>query len=435
METKSTGQALNELRAGVFKTLGKVKPMGALQARKHASGAVGLYWRYSIGTSSERASIGLYDSSAAPKSLMPTKAGYSLAAATRAAESLSMEHHKHRDVGGRPALLAAQRDARDAADEDKRQATANTLEGLLTAYCDHLKAIQRRSHKDARSIFQLHVIQAWPKVAAMPAKSITAEHVADMMRMLIDAGKGRTANKLRSYARAAFQTAKAAKSKPSIPVTFKAFGIVTNPAADTEPDESQNRPDKHPLTAKELRIYWRTIKPLAGFKGALLRLHLLTGGQRIEQLVNLQTANIKADSILLLDGKGRPGRAPRPHSVPLTKEAAKALASCKAAGAFALSTDGGETHVAATTLSDWAARAAAGAIKEFRAKRIRSGVETLLASAGVSQDVRGRLQSHGISGVQARHYDDHDYQSEKRVALEMLFKMLEQRAAAASHRT
>lgn len=339
-----------------------------------------------------------------------------------------MEHHTHRDQGGRPALVAAQRAEKHAAAEATRQAAANTLKSLLTAYCDHLKSLGRRSYKDAQSIFRLHVVEAWPRVAAMPAKDVTGEAFADMMRRLIDAKKGRTANKLRSYARAAYQTAKAAKSKPSIPVSFKAYEIASNPVAETEPDESQNRPDKHPMTANELRTYWQIIKRVDGFKGALLRLHLLTGGQRIEQLVNLRTANIEPASFLLHDGKGRPGRPPRPHTVPLTKEGAKALAACKPVGLFALSSKSGKSHVAATTLSDWAAGIVGNSIEEFQAKRIRSGVETLLASAGVSQDIRGRLQSHGISGVQARHYDGHDYLPEKRKALDTLHKLLEQPA-------
>ena len=49
----------------------------------------------------------------------------------------------------------------------------------------------------------------------------------------------------------------------------------------------------------------------------------------------------------------------------------------------------------------------------------------MLASAGVSRDTRGRLQSHGISGVQATHYDGHDYLPEKRQALETLLRLLE----------
>jgi hypothetical protein len=35
------------------------------------------------------------------------------------------------------------------------------------------------------------------------------------------------------------------------------------------------------------------------------------------------------------------------------------------------------------------------------------------------------LQSHGLTGVQYRHYDGHDYLPEKRRALELLFEAIE----------
>ena len=210
-------------------------------------------------------------------------------------------------------------------------------------------------------------------------------------------------------------------------MALKNYGIISNPVAEIEPDQSQNRPDKRPMRAAKLRTYWHLIKPLPGFKGALLRLHLLTGGQRLEQLVNLETANITDDAILLHDGKGRPGRPPRPHTLPLVKEAKKVLTECKPTGEFAPSSDGGQTHVAATSLSHWAVEATGVHLQDFQAKRLRSGVETLLASAGVSMEIRGRLESHGIAGVQARHYDGHDYVAEKRRAFETLWRLLEQR--------
>ena len=417
------GQIINGLQPGPFKTLLKIKPSGALQARKQANGATALYWRYSIGTTSERVLIGVYDSSAAPKSLEPTGKGYSIAAATRAAEALALEHHQHREEGGRPALMAAEKEAKSKAQAAKMEAEKFTLNNLLTDYCDHLEALGRVAHKDARSIFKLHVLEAWPKIAALPANQVTGEQIADMMRRVIELGKARTSNKLRSYIRAAYQTAKAARSKASIPVKFKSYNVTHNPGADTEPDESANKADKRPLTAEELRTYWQSIKVAPGFRGAVLRLHLLTGGQRIEQLVNLRTENVTGDSIMLFDGKGRPGKPPRPHTVPLIPQAAAALLECQPQGIYAISTDKGVTHLAATTLSAWAVEASAQ--PDFQAKRIRSGVETLLASARISSDIRGRLQSHGIAGVQARHYDGHDYMDEKRQALETLHRLLD----------
>lgn len=447
MDSKTPGDIIKELGKGGFAKLARITPAGSLEARKLTIGTA-LYWRVTIGGKTDRVNIGLYDSSAPPLSLTPTAKGYSIQAAIRAAEALATAHKKNLKNGGHRGLVEAEAKAKrlasEAEAEAKRKAEAvklaaakYTLENLLTAYCDHLKKLGRKSHGDARSIFRIHVTEAWPKIAALPANQVTGEQVADMMRKVLESGKGRTANKLRSYLRAAYQMALAARSKPSIPLHFKAYRITSNPGAAAFPDESQNNPDKNPLTADEIRAYWQIIKPIPGFVGAVLRLHLLTGGQRIEQLVNLKTADITADSITLYDSKGRPGKAPRPHTVPLIPLAAAALLECKPQGTYALSCDldtprkngqprkngGGDRHLAATTMSNWAA-AAAKTIPGFATKRIRSGVETLLASARISTEIRGRLQSHGITGVQARHYDGHDYMDEKRHALKTLATLL-----------
>jgi len=424
MTTKTSGQIINELSLGQFLKLGKVIPSGSLEARKMASGAVTFYWRVTINRKTAREVIGVYDPSAPPKTLTPSAIGYSINAAMRAAEALAAKHHAKLENGGFAGVKAAEQEAKTRAIAAEAEAAQYTLQALLTDYCDHLEALGRVAHKDARSIFKLHVVRAWPKVAALPANQVTGEQIADMMRRVIELGKGRTSNKLRSYIRAAYQTAKAARSKPSIPVRFKSYGVTHNPGADTEPDESANKADKRPLSAAELRTYWQAIKTVPGFRGAVLRLHLLTGGQRIEQLVKLRTENVTGDSITLFDGKGRPGKPARPHTVPLVPQAAAAMLECQPQGTYAISTEAGTTHLNALSLSRWAVEAAHD-LPDFQAKRIRSGVETLLASARVSSDDRGRLQSHGISGVQTRHYDGHDYMEEKRHALEVLYQLLD----------
>ena len=431
------GQIINDLTTGKFQTLAKVQPTGSLQARKQINGAVAFYWRYSIGTTSERVPLGNYDSSAAPKSLTPTARGLSVQAAIREAEVLAIQHHSNRKNGGRPALLAAQSEAsaetirlaevaRQAENDEmaaKSDAKTHTLRSLLNLYCDDQKRLGRTSHKDARSIFKLHIFEQWPEIAGLPANEVTDEQIADMMRRLHEAGHKRTANKLRSYVGAAYERGRSARSAATVPVAFKLFKIKHNPAKETLPDVGANRSDKDPLNVTELRSYWRSIKKIQGNKGAILRLHLLTGAQRIEQLVNLKTSNISTNSILIFDGKGRPGQAPRPHTIPLIPAAAKSLTACSPKGLFALSTDGGRTHLSASTFSAWSKESATG-IENFKAKRLRSGVETLLSSVKITKDDRGHLQSHGISGVQSRHYDGHDYMEEKRKALNVLFKLL-----------
>lgn len=423
MTTKTSGRRINELPPGQFLKLEKVSPSGSLEARKLSSGAVTFYWRVTINGTTAREVLGVYDPSAPPKSLRPTAKGLSVVAATRAAETLAAQHYANLDSGGFASVKAAEKKAKANAAAAKLEAEIFTLKALLADYCDHLEALGRAAHKDARSIFKLHVVEPWPEVSALPANLVTSEQIADMMRRVIELGKARTSNKLRSYIRAAYQTAKAARSKPTIPLKFKSYNVTHNPGADTEPDESANKADKRPLTLQQMRAYWTSIKALPGFRGAILRLHLLTGAQRIEQLVNVRTANVRADSILLFDGKGRPGKPARPHAVPLIAQAAMAMLECAPDGVYALSTEQGKTHLAATTLSAWAVEASAQ--PDFQTKQLRSGVETLLASARISSDIRGRLQSHGISGVQSRHYDGYDYMDEKRQALETLFRLLD----------
>jgi integrase len=422
---KTHGQTINALTVGTTTTLEKIEPCGSLQARKQTNGTVQFFWRYSQGTQSQRIAIGTYDSIAPPKSITRSERGFSVAAAIREAQVQAQRHFENKDNGGYSKLIEVEGNQKLRAKSATADRKKQTLQKLLEAYCDYLQKLGRSSHSDVRSIFQNHVFLPWPELAASPATEITAEQVADMMRLVHEKGRARTSNKLRSYIRAAFQVAKSSRTKASIPASFKEFKITYNPASDTEPDTSANKADKNPLTQEEMLIYWQCINVIPGFEGAVLRLHLLTGGLRIKQLVLLKTANINDTAMTLFDTKGRPGSMPRPYKTPLLPLAKLALDDCKPAGEYALSTSGGQIHLAATTLSRWACNAVGDQISNFNAKRIRSGVETLLAKYKFSEDLRGRLQSHGISGVQSRHYDGHDYVDDKREMLAKLHELLQ----------
>ena len=422
----SLGQAIKGLRLGTAKALVRIPQGGTLEARRIASGVV-FYWRFTEAGKTDRLPIGAYDSKASPKSLVATTVGYSVAAAARAAEELAEAHRAalKSNPGGYRAAKAAQESIRRVAHAEAEAKLGKTLKSLLTDYCDYIQGLGRRSHVDARSIFRLHVLEPWPAIAEMPACDVTPDHVIAMLRRLHKAGHGRTSNKLRAYLMAAYQVAAGARSLASIPEHFKAYHISVNPAQGTRRDTASDKADKNPLSLDEIRRYWRLIEGVDGIKGVALRLHLLTGGQRIEQLVNAKRSGLRDGVITLMDAKGRPGKAPRTHTVPLLGQALIDVKTLTGGGDWLLSTDGGETHIAATTLADWAKDIVDDQIDGFQAKRLRSGVETLLASAGVTREARGHLQSHGVQGIQTAHYDAHDYLPEKRAALEALHLRLE----------
>jgi integrase len=418
-------QALRSLQPGRWLTLAsRLDRGGSLQARKLTTGTIQLYWRYSHDGRTSREPLGPFDASAPPKKLQPTTKGYGLAAALEQCRALAQMHTERASTGGLREVKAEARKAHVQAKQLELDRLQRTLRKLLDTYADHLAAQERRSHTDARLIFRAHVFDAWPQIADAPAADLTPDQVLDMLRRLIEAGKGRTANKLRSYLRAAYQCALDVRSTATIPVAFKDYGIVFNPAAQTRRSPQFDRADKRPLSAYELWLYWHLIKERPGREAVMLRLHLLTGGQRIQQLARLRWDEVTDADITLRDTKGRPGQGPRPHRIPLIAGAKAALRALDRKGEYALSTAGGSKPVSAVTLTKWAASIVGAEIADFQLKRVRSGVETLLAAHGISREIRGHLQSHGISGVQARHYDGHDYMREKHDALTLLMRHL-----------
>ena len=336
---------------------------------------------------------------------------------------------------------AQEKAAKAQAEAEKERAAKFTFGALMADYANELERQGKTSHAKVRGIFKLHLIEGAPKLAATPAALVTAEQVADLLRGLSEAGKERTAGKVRSYCRAAFEMARTSRLNLQVPVHFKSYGVQHNPAAETVAIKLV--PDKNPLMPVHLRQYWQAIEPLQGVRGAVLRLHLLTGGQRIEQLRQLIRSNVGERTITLLDAKGRTGRGARLHTIPLLPAAREALNTLLALnpGEFPLSVDGGESPVSAKAIADWAKDAATGLewvptdkpVGQFQAKRIRSGVETALASLRVSQEIRGHLLSHGVTGVQAASYDGHDYAPQKLEALKTLHRFLTETTASVVH--
>jgi integrase len=421
----SSGVSLRSLPEGTFTTIEKLDRGGSLQARKLTGETVQFYWRYSHEGRTYREPIGHYDPAAPPKKHEPTLTGYSVAGARERCRLLADQHGQRKTTGGLRQVKSEERDEFKARSAAQAERSTRTLQGLLETYVAHLKALGRRSHVDAAGIFKGHVIGAWPKLADAPAADLTADDVLDMQRRLIEQGKGRTANKLRSYLHAAYQCAIDVRMSAALPVAFKAYAIHVNPVAQTKRDPRFDRADKRPLSTVELRTYWQIIKKLTDLRGSVLRLHLLTGGQRVHQFVKLRWVDTGADTFTIFDAKGRPGQGPRPHVLPLLRKAAAVVQEFERQGEYVMTTTKGRRPIEATTVTGWAHDAVRDEIVDFQLKRIRSGVETLLAANGISREIRGHLQSHGLTGVQARHYDGHDYMPEKRHALEVLQAAIE----------
>jgi len=314
-----------------------------------------------------------------------------------------------------------------------RAAERGTLRVLLDAYVEQLERAGKQAAGDARRMFARNVYDAHPELAARQAATITPADITVIVRAVVYLGKGRTAGKLRSYLRAAFALAQGARYDAAAPAALLALDIEHNPAAATAALSQFNRTRDRILTDGELGYYALALERLERSPARdALRLALLLGGQRPTQLLRTAPGDVdlEARTITMHDSKGK-RTEPRLHVLPLSDAAAAIVATRQEdCGDLLLFTGDGKRQTRIETCEEiagivFAAMAKDKHLREAKAlgagvaqlRDVRRTAETMQARLGVSRDVRAQLQSHGLGGVQQRHYDRHDYADEKRAAL------------------
>lgn len=432
-----TPKAVAALKPGESKSDPAERGAGRLQARAW-TGGVNFVYRYTAPDGSRvRLPLGAFDPQGRDGPTLKQ-------ARAKAADLAKLYQSGNRDLRGLQAAeqQGAQRQREAAERQRKAEARAAevaaasqqaTLGALLNAYVEQLRRDAKPSAREVELSLNRHIRDAWPLLWATPASDIAMEDGITILSRLVGDGKLREAAKLRSYMRAAFAAAIRARQSAHGLQTLRALRITANPVRDLMTVKGANKVRERALSVAELRCYWRRIAALPGPGGAMLRFHLLTGGQRIDQLGRTTTADIDVDAhtLRLRDPKGRRETA-RVHTVPMLPEAETALEAMASPrlGPFLFTATFGERGAVYATAHHRVRAVAEAMVKageaasKFTLGDLRRTVETRLAALGVSREIRGHLQSHGLGGVQARHYDRHDYLTEKRAALERLRELL-----------
>lgn len=320
---------------------------------------------------------------------------------------------------------AAVKVANEAAKIAEIAATENkklyTLLSLCNTYCDYLKGRGKLlSYRQARSMMNVHVHQAYPEISTLPASEVTSDHIAAIVRKVIEQGKERAASILRSYLSAAFNCARKARYNAKLPAAFIPFGVESNPVEVIEASPA-NRGERT-LNTDEIKNYLAGVSA-DDLSSQALYLALLGGGQRMAQLLRAKVTDWTPETktLRLWDGKGS-RTSPREHLLPLAPKAASMVESlvkrAQSLKTTMLFSSTGKKQLTENMPGMRCAeiRTSMGG-EPFNLRDIRRTCETMLAGMGISRDTRAQLLSHGISGVQAAHYDRHSYSDEKRAAL------------------
>lgn len=335
-------------------------------------------------------------------------------------------------------LNADRRARREAGKADRagKAAAANyTVKALCEWYVTHQQAQGKQSATDAKGIFAKYVDDG--PFGRLPARDLTAKQATTIIRGVVEAGHKRTAAKLRAYLRAAYALAQGADTNPQAPSALVLFGVETNPIASTAAIKNAAGARDVSLTDDELGEAVRLLRARRAVQYddalAAIELSLVLGGQRLAQVLRVKAADVDLEgrTITLLDPKGRRAVARR-HVLPLTDAAVDLLKAINAARRaewlFGDKTAPTSKDTVARKGVELLAQAQANVAKRIGDKAprrpkieprdLRRTAETMLAAMGVSKDVRAQLLSHGLGGVQDRHYDQHEYMTEKRNALQ-----------------
>lgn len=374
-----------------------------LTLRASKGGSKHFYLRYTDSRGKQRfIPLGAYDSAG--------KKGLSLRMAGERAAPLKLLYQQ----GVKDLKEHLEQEERRRREETERRNTGN-FGALLDAYVESLE--DRVSQSDVRCLIRLHVREAFPYLCQRPASAITPGDIRDILARLIEQGKGRTAAKVRSFLLAAFNQAMRAAFDPTTPMRSGGFFIEYNPVAAVPALSQFNRASHRVLTWEELDTYHRA---LLAHRGNAVHDALLTalylGGQRIAQLLRLtpDQVDLTAGTLTLFDPKGK-RRQPRLHVLPVTNPVREVIERRLKLGDPWVFSSAGRKPVHPHTPGKAVEAIAAGG---YCLRDIRRTCETRMAEMGIRKDLRAQIQSHGLGGVQDRHYDRHDYLPEKRRALE-----------------
>ncbi|PML28904.1 integrase [Vibrio breoganii] len=346
--------------------------------------------------------------------------------------SLSLARDKARGFSG---LLGdgvdPQQHIEDKKSQQKRlvqeEARKGTLEQLFHSYTHQMKKDGKRTYSAVLHALEKEVYPYLSK--ATKAKDATKDDFILVLSSMIRRGAVTQSNRVRSYLMAAFNYGLAHDNDPANYIGEAKFGLSINPITMIPKQKSGERVGDNYLSLSEVKILIEDLQSnFEDFKMGLsirnlLQLCFHTGGQRPYELISSKWSEVDWDK-RTLNIVPDLSKNKRHHLIPLTRSALTILESQKMLSQDSefifphrFKSDAMRTDSLSQSLARY--RGSNEQVHDFVARDIRRTCKTLMGEAGISKDIRDRLQNHALNDVSSKHYDRYEYLSEKRQALEI----------------
>jgi integrase len=286
-----------------------------------------------------------------------------------------------------------------------------TVADLFAGYADHLKDLGKSSWMEAYKGLE-KIVDTLGRNRL--AREIEPDDITEVLRPIYERGKRSMADHVRSYIHAAFNWG--LKSEHDYRRTSpRRFRLAYNPASGipTEPKV----PGTRWLDEDEFVQLYRWLEcpdaPVHPPYTRAVRILMLTG-QRVEEIAALHIEQWDAKERIIDWSKTKNGK---PHAIPVPSVAAELIESIvpNEFGWFFPSAMDPERSVSHGTLYSfmWRQRDR-GVIPAVTNRDLRRTWKTLAGKAGVSKEIRDRLQNHTLQDVSSKGYDRWNYMPEKR---------------------
>jgi integrase len=300
----------------------------------------------------------------------------------------------------------------DREPEVKGKTVGDVLDDFMARYARAKGKDGREKLRGADAIESAFNRLVKPRVGRIGIYELNRRHVAEMLDKIEDASGPVMADRTRAYFRKALGWYAERDDK---------FNL--NAAIVRVEPRSAGTARTRTLSDDEIRVLWPVLGESGTF-GALVKALLLTG-QRRNEIAGMTWAEIGKDGIWEIAASRY--KTKRPQAVPLSVAALALIEAQPKIGDYVFSSSAGTAFSGfgdSKAALDEAVAKTAKPLPHWTLHDLRRTAKTLTARAGVRPDISERVLGHVIAGVEGV-YDRHDYEAEKRDALERLAAMVE----------
>ena len=299
-----------------------------------------------------------------------------------------------------------------------RDAGNATVAALFTLY----EADLLEGGKHTEEMLAAYKLDIQPFIGTKLACDVTSDDIADLLGAIVDRGSVRKSDVVRGYLMRAFNLGRKARYSSLWRTSTPNFNIIVNPVEVIEKAGAYN-PRNRELSKEEVKVLWNDLDNFNTATALAVKL-IFTTGARVTEILEAKKSEFDLEAgvwALPMDRWKirRKAEHTQPHLVPLTAthiallKEAMAL-SGKSEYLFPGKMDTLKYRSVNQAIGRYCARTG---FEHFVTKDLRRSFKTLTGAAGLSLEIRNRLQGHAFSDIGSKNYDRYSYWTEKQEAM------------------